>query len=1219
MRLFIKGIVRSAVVLACLFTINLAHALHVDTAFAGDKAYFLFSAPNKIAVYNMATQSHETDISLSKIPTAFAIKDNTAYIAYHRELRALDLTNGNNEFIRNASNDITRIVLQGDYLYAMENTGSIHVIKRNGFALVETEPSNYYSSGSSLVSSPINQAIYTRSAGISPSDISVMTIAANGGIDSITDSPYHGDYPNASRLFLNSSESKVYDDAGIIYFAADLTYAGSLAGALKDLTFSGDNPIVLRDKLLTLLNSADIEQGVIELTSAPDRIVAYGEQVFAFTLSASGVTASAIDISGFDLPAPGEPVNPNGLAYTPDFTLHDNQDVVYLIDRETLSVFRWSIAAGEYLTSWSLLSPPTWATYSAAHQRLYFGFANGKISYLDTSTETPVETHFTSLPTRVSGLIAAGNYLFAADQSGAWATHYSFSASGTKLSSFEWSYLGHEYAWNPITKRIYSHRDDTSPNDLVWRELDPDTGLLGDDSDSPYHGDTLITSYPLVVSHDGEYILNGAGQILNAYTGSVLNALSNSITAGVWLEDQLVTVKDGNTLQLWQSNFALGSEYFLADAVSSQLFNMNEHLVIVKQAQAHPVIVAYDLDNMPDSDGDGIHDLKDNCLAIANASQDDYDSDGIGDVCDSDDDNDGLTDEVELAFGLNPKNASDADGDLDSDGFSNRIEIMLNSDPKNAASVPTAISFYQENFENGWPAGFYLTDGKLPWKVQQSGTGHVLQSTSFSSIDQSSEVSFTSRFNAGVLSFEYKSNNNNGYSYNQRLEILVDGAIKESLYSYYDTSSRMNIVLSEGVHTITFRVKADYWWGNETPVTFSIDNLIFDQDTDNDGILNSLDNCPNHYNYWQTDSDNDGIGDECDNDPYGQDADGDGWGDDRDNCPNVPNPDQSDVDNDYIGDACDPTDDRPADTDGDGIYDHWDNCPTVFNPNQNDLDWDWIGDACDDDVDGDGVKGVDEAKYSFMSDTNPTDAALDQDGDGVSNAMEINSGYNPGVADNHPQVDLFDYYLLGDLTYTYVDDDQNRYITRFRKTDKANQFEIKMDFSTGILERRSDGIYLLSEKTSDLTWEYTNYLIVPKSLKLGQSVSRSVNYKVISNYDSSTETGAFNQKIQLIETGKRDWKGRTYDSVVVEFTITEPGFQPFTYYATYLKNLGSIGEEYAWLESANLTSIDKGNSSTDGNTGNGGDKKGGGGGSSNIWLLFILLTCAAYSYRRQLR
>ena len=45
-----------------------------------------------------------------------------------------------------------------------------------------------------------------------------------------------------------------------------------------------------------------------------------------------------------------------------------------------------------------------------------------------------------------------------------------------------------------------------------------------------------------------------------------------------------------------------------------------------------------------DQDEDGIADGFDNCVAVANADQLDNEGDGVGDVCDNDDDNDGIAD-----------------------------------------------------------------------------------------------------------------------------------------------------------------------------------------------------------------------------------------------------------------------------------------------------------------------------------------------------------------------------------------------------------------------------------------------------------------------------------------------------------------------------------------------------------------------------------------------
>ncbi|MET0357540.1 MAG: thrombospondin type 3 repeat-containing protein, partial [Cellvibrio sp.] len=856
-----KGIAARLVFLLVSFVSAHISALTVDIKSQGDSIYVLSSSPNKISRYSMATQSQLPDIPLTNVPTAFAVDNGKAYVAFNRELREIDLTTGNSVFIRNSSEGLINLTLLNGNIYASETNGTLYVIKQSDFSLIETNTYNYRGTIGSVASN-VNNAIFTRSKG-SPTDIEKLTVDAAGKVLTIINSPYHGSYPSASKLYLNASQSKVYDNSGTVYFTADLTYVSSLASAVDAIAFVGDNPIILRDKKLTIFNASHVEQGQLSLTNKPDFIAAYDKTLFAFKISDSTVSVETADLSSFDFPEVGEPANPVGLNFVPEFVLNDGTDVLYLIDRETLSIFRWSISEKKYLASFPLIAPPTWATYSAAHKRLYLSYDSGKISYFPTAQNNPSEVLFTNLPSKTRGLLAFDNYLFAVDNPSYWTTHYSFAENGTLIDSEDWSYAGSEYVWNPTTQRIYSHFGDSSTSNIIWREVNIQNGQFTGSGESPYNS-AIKAVRPLVVSNNGEYILNGSGQLINAQSGSLSNALSNNLSSAAWVSDRLTTISNAPfSLQLWNSNFSLDSTFVLSDVVSAKVFSMNGLLVLLKQQSNEPSIVTYDLNNLPDSDADSINDLRDNCSSVVNTSQTNFDNDSYGDACDSDDDNDGISDEIETTFGLNTLDTSDADLDLDGDGYTNRVEFLLNSVINDKNSIPTALTVYSEKFDAGWPKGFYVPAGVLPWSIHSG----ALRSTPIHTAGTKSEVSFSALFGATSASFKWSNTGNNSYVY--RLKVLVDSQEVLSAYTQHnsDAWTTVSFAVTPGIHKITFRVEADYLWGNEGDVSFLIDDLDFGLDTDNDGINNTKDNCPAHHNYWQTDSDADGAGDECDNDP----------------------------------------------------------------------------------------------------------------------------------------------------------------------------------------------------------------------------------------------------------------------------------------------------------------------------------------------------------------
>ena len=112
-----------------------------------------------------------------------------------------------------------------------------------------------------------------------------------------------------------------------------------------------------------------------------------------------------------------------------------------------------------------------------------------------------------------------------------------------------------------------------------------------------------------------------------------------------------------------------------------------------------------------DSDNDNSVDEFDNCPNDVNRDQLDTDQDGLGDVCDTDDDGDGVPDTSD-AFPLDPSETKDTDGDGigdnadtddDGDGLSDALEISIGYDPLNANDATgSSREILWRHAEKGW-------------------------------------------------------------------------------------------------------------------------------------------------------------------------------------------------------------------------------------------------------------------------------------------------------------------------------------------------------------------------------------------------------------------------------------------------------------------------------------------------------------------------------------
>lgn len=93
-----------------------------------------------------------------------------------------------------------------------------------------------------------------------------------------------------------------------------------------------------------------------------------------------------------------------------------------------------------------------------------------------------------------------------------------------------------------------------------------------------------------------------------------------------------------------------------------------------------------------DDDGDGVDDTADNCPLVPNADQADFDNDGQGDACDADIDGDGLNDAVDQCLGTAPGVVTDFDG------CSIAQRCPCNNEWKNHGAYSRCVAHTSEDF-----------------------------------------------------------------------------------------------------------------------------------------------------------------------------------------------------------------------------------------------------------------------------------------------------------------------------------------------------------------------------------------------------------------------------------------------------------------------------------------------------------------------------------------
>ena len=378
-----------------------------------------------------------------------------------------------------------------------------------------------------------------------------------------------------------------------------------------------------------------------------------------------------------------------------------------------------------------------------------------------------------------------------------------------------------------------------------------------------------------------------------------------------------------------------------------------------------------------DADSDGIKDSVDNCPVIANTDQLDTDADGEGDICDTDDDNDGTLD-TDDAFPLDDTEDTDSDGDGTGDN--------ADTDDDNDGTLDTEDAFPLDDSEDTDTDGDGTGDNA---DTDDDNDGTVDAEDAFP-LDDSEDTDTdgdgtgdnadTDDDNDGTLDLE------DAFPLDDSEDTDTDG---DGTGDNADTDDD-----NDGALDTEDAFPLDDSEDTDTDGDGTGDNA--DTDDDNDGALDTEDAFPLDDSE-DTDTDGDGTGDNADTDD-----DNDGTLDTEDGFP-LDDSEDTDTDGDGTGDNAD------TDDDNDGTLDTEDDFP-LNDSEDTDTDSDGTGDNADTDDDNDGTLDIE--------DTFPLDDSedTDTDGDGTGDNADTDD-------DNDGTLDIEDAFPLDDSEDTDTDGD----------------------------------------------------------------------------------------------------------------------------------------------------------------------------------------------------
>lgn len=563
------------------------------------------------------------DLGPGAYAIAYASSHLSLYVGYSLgDITAIDLTAGTDESpFATLTGDPLGLAVAGDYVVAVDTEGAweSHYTFDSAGMLIDAVDWNHPSP--EYVWSAANERLYFFRQGSSPNDLHWERIdQSTGFIVDEGESPYHGAYTIVPPIRVSDDGAYVLLGNGHVYDGVtlerpDAMPANPVDAAWIDGTFvtisGGTDTLVERwdpDTYFERIDAA-LYPGVaaaLARTSLGLYVLSMESGALAFTLYEAGEDGDGDGVGYVDDDFPTDPAasidsdydgapdawNPGagpgdsttglvidehpqlaacttGLACDlqaqslldpPTGGFVDLEDVVHLLSPADRKILRWSSELEEFLDPIVIGAGAELVAYDPSTDSAFVSHDSGWVAEIALGGEL-VERHWRTLPEPAHGLAMAGAVVLAADATGAWNTHYTFDVLGGEISRVDWNQRSSAYAWNPVISRIYFFRDGSSPNDLLFEEVDQVSGAIVDEGESPYHGMYSIAG-PIAVSPNGSFVMIGTGQVYDAVDLNHITFLpEGGLVDILWAADHILTARtdgaDGTTVERWSLGYAL--------------------------------------------------------------------------------------------------------------------------------------------------------------------------------------------------------------------------------------------------------------------------------------------------------------------------------------------------------------------------------------------------------------------------------------------------------------------------------------------------------------------------------------------------------------------------------------------------------------------------------------------------------------------------------------